>query len=61
MKELDDVQFRHNVTAFQLAIVQRQLWNKVNVDFIWQRNPKLKKQQNSIVHLKPSQGEQIIE
>ena len=54
MKELDDVQFRHNVTAFQLAIVQRQLWNKVNVDFIGKRNPKLQKQQSSIVHLNTS-------
>jgi len=34
MKELDDVKFHHNVAAFQLAIAQKQLWNKVNVDFV---------------------------
>jgi hypothetical protein len=34
MKELDDVKFRHNVAVFQVAIAQRQLWDKVNVDFV---------------------------
>jgi len=34
MKELDGVDFRHNVAAFQLAIAKRQLRDKVNVDFV---------------------------
>lgn len=51
MRELDEVQFRHNVASFQLAIAKRQLWDKVNVDFVWERNPKLKQQESNIIRM----------
>ncbi len=51
MKELDDVKFRHNVAAFQVAIAKRQLWDKVNVDFVGQWNAKINKQQTNIIKL----------
>lgn len=51
MRELDEVQFRHNVASFQLAIAKRQLWDKVNIDFVWERNPKLKQQESNIIRM----------
>lgn len=51
MKDLDTIAFRHNVAAFQIAIAKKQLRDKVNVDFIWQRNAKLVKQENNIIRI----------
>lgn len=51
MKQLDDAKFRHNVAMFQIAIVQRQLWDRVNVDFIGERDDKARKQQTNIIQL----------
>lgn len=51
MKELDDVKFRHNVAVFQVAIAKRQLWDRVNVDFIWQWNTKTSKQNTNIIKI----------
>jgi len=55
MKELDGVDFRHNVAAFQLAIAKRQLRDKVNVDFVWQRNPRVQKQESNIIRIDVTQ------
>jgi hypothetical protein len=27
------------------------LWDKVNVDFVWQRNPKIQKQETNIIRI----------
>lgn len=51
MRELDDVEFRHNVASFQLAIAKRQLWDKVNINFVWARNPRIQKQESNIIRL----------
>jgi hypothetical protein len=51
MKELDDVKFRHNVAAFQVAIAKRQLWDKVNVDFVGERDTKARIQKTNIISL----------
>lgn len=51
MKELDDVKFRHNVAAFQVAIARRQLRDKVNVDFVGEWDTKARVQKTNIIPL----------
>jgi hypothetical protein len=55
MKELDDVKFRHNVAVFQVAIAKRQLWDKVNIDFVGKWDVKANKQQTNIIKLTVNQ------
>jgi len=51
MRELESVQFRHNVAAFQVAIARRQLRDKVDVNYVNQWDTRQQQQQTNIIRM----------
>jgi hypothetical protein len=37
--------------VFQVAIAQRRLRDTMNVDFVWQWNPRVQKQESNIIRI----------